>query len=74
MVPVVEPFSVKCEAASLTSIIMKYVLAGSVVTSDSWKACCELSREIYTHKVINNSENFVHLSDSEVQKQNIERL
>ena len=42
--------------------------------SDSWRAYWNLSKENYTHKVINHSENFVDPSDSEVHTQNIERL
>lgn len=74
VVPLVEPGSVKRDAATLVPLIKKYILPGSVIVSDSWRAYCNLSKENYTHKVINHSENFVDPSDSEVHTQNIERL
>ena len=48
VVPLVEPGSVKRDAATLVPLIKKYILPGSVIVSDSWRAYCNLSKENYT--------------------------
>ena len=61
-------------AATLIPIIKKYILPGSTIVSDGWKAYELLGNEGFTHWVVNHSEHFVDPSDAHVHTQNIERL
>ena len=56
------------------NIIIKYILPGSVIFSDQWRAYSTVAEEGYRHKTINHSLNFVDPEDKEVHTQNIERL
>ena len=61
-------------AATLFPIIRKYILPGSTIVSDGWKAYELLGNEGFTHWVVNHSKHFVYPSDARVHTQNIERL
>lgn len=57
----------------LLPLIKKYVLPGSIIYSDCWKAYHQIDKKIYQHGVVNHSINFVD-PDTGVHTQNIERL
>ena len=61
-------------AETLIPLIKKYILPGSVIVSDGWKAYSSLRNEGYTHWVINHSEHFVDPENPDIHTQNIERL
>ena len=58
----------------LIPIIQKYILPGSIVYSDMWKAYSSLTNEGYAHYGINHSLNFVNPDEPHIHTQNIERL
>ena len=60
-------------ARTLIPLIKQYIKSGSIVISDGWLAYKNLSKEGYTHRVINHSENFVDPDDPTVHTQTIER-
>ena len=49
----------KRDAATLLPIIDEYILPGSIILSDQWKAYSSLNSCGYTHGVVNHSKNFV---------------
>lgn len=59
---------------TLTAIIQNYVLPGSIIYSDEWKAYKSLSELGYIHKTICHKEFFVHPEDPDIHTQNIERF
>ena len=61
-------------AATLLPIIKKYILPGSTIVSNGWKAYQALANEGFTHWIVNHSEHFVNPSDARVHTRNIERL
>ena len=61
-------------AATLLPIIKKYILPGTTIVSDGWKAYHTLKEEGFTHWVVNHSEHFVDPSDARLHTQYIERL
>lgn len=61
------------DAATLIPLCKKYILPGTTVYSDSWKAYSGLKDEGYTHLVVNHSKHFVD-PESGVHTNNIERL
>ena len=61
------------KAEVLLPLIKKYILPGSIIYSDCWKAYDQIDTKIYQHNVVNHSKNFVD-PDTGVHTQNIERL
>ena len=61
------------DADTLIPLIKKYILPGTIIISDSWKAYSKLSELNNSHKIINHSENFVSPEDQQVHTKNIER-
>ena len=59
---------------TLWPLIEKYIVKGSVIVSDKWKAYQGLESLGYKHLVINHSENFVDPANPDVHTQNIERM
>ena len=59
---------------NLIGYIIKYILPGSVIYSDQWRAYSSVAEEGFRHRTINHSLNFVDPQDKEVHTQNIERL
>ena len=49
----------KRDAATLLPIIQHHIRPGSVIYCDEWRAYCRLGGMGYTHKTVNNSQNFV---------------
>lgn len=58
---------------TLLPIIKKYVIAGSIIHTDKWRAYDALHNENYIHQTVNLSINFIDL-ETGVHTQNIERL
>ncbi|KYM95728.1 hypothetical protein ALC62_13634 [Cyphomyrmex costatus] len=59
---------------TLSSIIQNYVLPGSIIYTDQWRAYRDLeNNNNYTHCTVNHSVNFVN-PDTGVHTQNIERV
>lgn len=55
-------------------IIRKYVIVGSIIIhTDKWRAYDALRNEIYIHRTVNHSVNFVN-PETSVHNQNVERL
>ena len=63
--------NIQRSAEELAPIIQKYVIPGSVIYSDMWKAYDSLSTLGYQYHKINHSDRFV---EGQVHSQNIERL
>ena len=61
-------------AQTLIPLIKKYILPGTIIVSDGWKAYSSLRNEGYTHWVVNHSEQFVDPENPDIHTQNIERL
>jgi transposase-like protein len=64
-------------AATLEAIILQYVLPGTHIVSDGWRAYGNLDTiggGIYTHSVIIHESNFVDPDNHEVHTQNIENM
>lgn len=59
---------------TLIPLIKKYILPGSIIYSDSWRAYNNIEQHSFKHYTINHSENFVNPQDLEIHTQNIERL
>ena len=66
-----EPENVSRSAENLVPLIKKYILPGSIIYSDKWKAYDSLSSVGYIHFSINHSEKFV---EGDVHSQKVERL
>ena len=61
-------------AASLIPLIKKYILPGTIIVSDGWKAYSSVGSEGYTHWVVNHAEHFVDPQNKEIHTQTIERF
>ena len=62
---------------TLLPLIEKYILLGTLIMSDGWKANEDIALiegKNYTHKVVNHSECYVDPTDRTVHTQNIERM
>lgn len=57
----------------LLPIIRKYVIAGSIIHTDKWRAYDALQNENYIHQTVNHSANFID-PETDIHTQNIERL
>ena len=62
----------KRDAATLVIIIKEWILPGTTIISDCWKAYARLNNEGFTHLTVNHSLNFVD-PETGVHDQNIER-
>ena len=62
------------DKATLIPLIEKYILKGSVIYSDCWRAYTGLDDLGYQHFKINHSENSVDPTKPSIHTQNIERL
>lgn len=63
----------KRNAATLIPLCKKYILPGTTVYSDSWRAYSSLKDEGYTHFVVNHSKHFVD-PETGIHTNNIERV
>jgi len=61
------------DAGTLIPLIQRFILPGSIIHSDCWKAYSSLNTLGYTHRTVNHSENFLD-PVTHVQTQNIERF
>ena len=61
-------------AATLIPLIKKYILPGTIIVNDDWKAYCSLGNEGYTYWVINHTKHFVDPENRDIHTQNIEKL
>lgn len=62
-------------ADTLDALILQYVLPGTLIVSDGWRAyrnLANIGNGIYTHSVINHSENFVDPVETDIHTQSIE--
>ena len=60
---------------TLRALIEQHIRPGTHIISDGWAAYANIStigNVIYSHSVINHSENFVHPLDPNIHTQNIE--
>lgn len=59
VVPLVEPVGEKLDVGALLPLTKKYILPGSVISSDGCGAYHKLNEHGFPHYMINLSENFV---------------
>nr|XP_022903262.1 uncharacterized protein LOC111415684 [Onthophagus taurus] len=62
---------------TLTPIIERYVLPGTIIISDGWRAYRNINQiggGIYEHEVITHEENFVNPDDPTIHTQNVENM
>ena len=64
---------VKHATQTRDNLIEKYIVPGSIIYSDCWKAYEKIDKKTYQHSVVNHSQNFVD-PNTGVHIQNIERL
>lgn len=57
-------------AATLMPLSKKYILPGTIIVSDGWKAHASLRNEGHTHWVVNHSKNFVDPENHNIHTQN----
>lgn len=70
LVPLIDQ---KRDSNSLIPLVKKYILPGTIIVSDSWRAYSKLKEYNCTHWVINHSKNFVDPVNPEIRTQSIER-
>jgi len=64
-------------ADTLTNVIRQYILPGTHIVSDGWRAYQNLgaiNHGIYTHDTIIHERNFVDPDDDDIHTQNIENM
>lgn len=64
----------KRDRQTLVNIIKKFILPGTKIITDGWKAYNKLEEEGYIHECVNHSVEFVNSEDRSVHTQNVERL
>lgn len=64
----------KRECDTLFPLIQQYILSGSVIKSDQWRAYSTLNDHGYTHLAVNNSAISLHPTDPLIHSKNIENL
>ena len=66
----------KRSAENLIPMIQQYILPGSIIYSDLWKAYNSIPSlpQGYSHYTVNHSTNFLNPSDPNIHTQNIESL
>lgn len=60
------------DAKTLIEVIVRWILPGTTIMSDCWKAYSKLGEESFTHLTVNHSLNFVD-PETGAHTQNIER-
>lgn len=61
-------------AQTLLNVIKQWILPGTTIISDCWRAYDNLEREGFNHLAVNHSLHFVDPNDSNIHTQNIERI
>ena len=64
-------------ADTLLQLIKQFILPGTHIISDGWHAyqnIVNLNNGVYTHSVINHSENFVDPADEDIHTQSVENF
>nr|XP_027222453.1 uncharacterized protein LOC113814571 isoform X1 [Penaeus vannamei] len=59
---------------NLMSLILKYILPGTVIVSNRWNAYSAISDHDYVHQVINHSGDFVDKENAKAHTQSVELL